>query len=38
VPARLRPLVCRFAIFVAGEIKRSDVSTTLDRITIDTYS
>src|SRR3984893_8323353 len=38
VPARLPPLVCRFAIFVAGKIGRSDVSTTLDRTTIDMHS
>jgi len=38
VPARLPPLVCRFAIFVAGKIGRSDVLTTLDRSTLDMYS
>jgi hypothetical protein len=38
VPARLPPLVSQFAIFVAGKIGRSDISTTLDRTTIDTYS
>ena len=38
MPARLPPLVCRFAIFVAGKIGRSDVPTTLERTTIDMYS
>src|SRR6266404_242488 len=38
VPARLPPLVCQFAIFVAGKIGRSDVSSTLDRTTIDMHS